>query len=494
MGFDFSGFVLRAPRTAPSNFRTTDEASNGVDRDFKPLSPDYVLASPELVELSADQYRAAVLLRGADGQTEYLMWAANTSNLADVLPFSVDNEGTVTFPRGLDLVFSTESAFGATGTNRAIIVDDGDRSIESVTNLLVRRGDTGDEIQLAGNGEFNPISGVFTVTDVATLEALGGGLSEGRGDKAISLSYTLSAPTFWWSRNDRYENRFKWNGRAQRWTPLRGTPPRNLGTLFAETDYTLSPAPTKIPPGDFLPGDSSDPDVYAMVRLGSRPDASSLPVAQPVGVSGFGGIKVFTEEEIEEFDFGNDPTLAGAVGQATGLLKWNPAFVEEFAGQTIFYSYQSFTDQEQIEPLGPLEDADLNLLFLAPIPGPTDYPFIRVGSRNPLEIVFADTEALLAVLTIEEGEVGVALSTGRLKFSPADVSKADPEDPGFNENYLGAQVFYDGVSLTQQPVPMRRAIPLVDGGGSPTVVDGKNQSLYIPDAVPSRSARRPCAG
>jgi len=68
MGFDFSGFVLRAPRTAPSNFRTTDEASNGVDRDFKPLSEDYSVSSPDLVEISADQYRAAVLLRTDDGQ------------------------------------------------------------------------------------------------------------------------------------------------------------------------------------------------------------------------------------------------------------------------------------------------------------------------------------------------------------------------------------------------------------------------------------------
>ena len=485
MGFDFSGFVLRAPRTAPSNFKTTDEASNGVDRDFKPLSSDYALSSPGLVELSADQYRAAVLLRGEDGQTEYLLWAANTSNLADVVPFSVDNEGTVTFPRGLDPVVTTQSAFGAVGTHRAIIVDDGDRSIESVSNLIVRRGDTGAEVQIAGSGEFNPVSGVFTITDAATLATLGGGLSEGRGDKAVSLTYAIAAPTFWWSRNDRYENRFKWDGRVQRWVPLRGTPPRNLGALFADTDYTLSPAPITILPGDFLPGDSSDPDVYAMVRLGSRPDASSFPVAQPVGVSGFGGIKVVTEEEIEEFDFGSEPTLAGAVGQATGVLKWNPAFVEEFAGQTIFYSYQGFSDQEQVEALGPLEDADLNLLFVAPIPGPTDYPFIRVGSRSPLQVVFANTEALLAVLTIEEGEVGIALSTGRLKFSSTDVAKADPEDPGFDENYLGAQVFYDGVSVTQRPVPIRHAVPLVNDSGNPTVVFGKDQNLYIPDAVPT---------
>jgi len=485
MGFDFSGFVLRAPRTAPSNFRTTDEASNGVDRDFKPLSADYLLSSPELVELSADQYRAAVLLRPDDGQTEYLLWAANTADLADSIPFTVDNGGTVTFPRGTTPVTNENSAFVTTGSNRAIIVDDADRSISSLQSLIVRRGDTGETFQLVGNGTFNSVSGVFTITSETLLEELGGGLSQGRGDRALSTEYTLSAPAFWWSRNDRYENRFKWDGRVQRWRPLRGTPPRNLGALFAETDYTLSPAPSLIPAGDFLPGDSADPDAYAMVRIGTRPDASSIPVAEPVASSGFGGIKVITEEELEEFDFSLNPTLAGAVGQATGVLKWNPAFVDEYAGQTIFYSYQGFTDQEQIEALGFLEDANLRLLFLAPIPGPTDYPFLRVGSRTSMEIVFADTEALLAALTMNEGQVGVALSTGRLKFSPEDLAKADPDDPGFDRGFLGAQVFYDGVSLTQRPVPMRAPVALVDGGGTPTVVDGKNQSIYIPDAAPT---------
>ena len=89
MGFDFSGFVLRAPRTAPSNFTTTDETVNGVCRDWKPLSDDYRLASPAVVEIAADQYRAAVLLRPQDGETQYLVWAANTANLRDLVAPSV---------------------------------------------------------------------------------------------------------------------------------------------------------------------------------------------------------------------------------------------------------------------------------------------------------------------------------------------------------------------------------------------------------------------
>jgi hypothetical protein len=485
MGFDFSGFVLRAPRTAPSNFTTTDEASNGVDRDFKPLSADYSITAPEFVEISADQYRAAVLLRTNDGETQYLAWAANTANLSDIGDFVV-NDGTATFPTGSTPVVNTNTIFaGTTGSDRVLIVDDADRSIREITQLDVTRGDTGDTIQLVGNGEWNPVTGVFTITDEATLLALGGGVSSIRGDRASELEYLLEPPTFWWSKNDGYETRFKWDGRLQRWTPLRGTPPRDLGVLLKDETYTLSPSPARVNPGEFLPGDSADSDAYCMVRIGTKPNASSIPVAEPVAASGFGGIKMLTDDEVEEFDFGTEPTLSGVLAQESGLLKWNPAFVEEYAGQTIFYSYQGFVDQVEIEPLGELENANLTLLFLAPIPGPTEYPFVRIGSRQPLEVVFADTEALLSAATLTEGQVGVALSTGRLKFSDADLAKADPDDDEFDPNYLGAQIFYDGVSLTQRPVPMRAPVQCVDSGGGPTVVDGKNQEIFIPDAVPT---------
>ena len=486
MGFDFNGFVLRAPRTATSNSNTSDEASNGVDRDFKPLTADYQIASPELVDVSAQQYRSAILLRPNDGQTEYLVWAANTANLADIGDFEVSGEGEANFPRGTTPVVNESTIFGGTtGSNRVIIVDDASRSISEITDLIVRRGDTGEEFQLVGSGTWNPVSGVFTITNPATLEALGGGVSSVRGDRATTLKYTLEAPSFWWSKNDRYGNRFKWDGQTQRWSPIKGTPPRNLGALFAETEYTLSPAPSLVPAGDFLPGDSSNPDSYCIVRIGTRPDAVSVPVAEPVAASGFGGIKVLTDDELEDFDFSTEPTLAGVVGQGSGTLLWNQAFVDEFAGQTIFYSYQGFVDQVEIEPLGDLEDANLTLLFVAPIPGPTELPFLRIGSRKALQVKFFDTEALMAPAVIDEGEVGVALSTGRLKFSDADLAKADPDDPGFDNTYLGAQVFYDGVSLSRRPIPLRQPVALVNGGGSPVVVSGKDQSLYIPDAIPT---------
>lgn len=492
MGFDFSGFLLKAVRTAPSNSTTTDEASDGVDRDFKPLNiASHLIASPDVVELSADQYRAAVLLRPEDGQTEYLLWAANTGNLSDVAGFTVTNGAHVTLPIGKTPVENQNTIFaGTTGSNRIIIIEDAKRTLETVTSLILVRGDTGASFQLVDAGAFNPVSSVFTITEAATLVALGGGVSRTRGDRVSEVKYTLSGPSFWWSKNDRYETRFRWDGRVQRWRPLRGTPPRNLGRLLVDTTYTLSPTPSRVKLEDFLPGDSTDPDFFAMVRIGTRPDATSIPVAEPVGISGFGGIKMLTESALAEFDFATEPTLAGVVGQETGTLIWNPAFVDEFAGQTIFYSYATFVDQEEIEPLGELEEANLRLLFLAPIPGPTDCPIVRIGSRQALQVLLADSETELVGLAVEEGQVGVALSTGRLKFSETDLAKADPENENFDPSYLGAQVFYDGVALTQRPVPLRSSVPLVDSGGIPTTVNGKNHSIYVPDAVPTPSPGR----
>lgn len=490
MGFSLDGFVLRAPRTAPSNALTTDEAVNGVERDFKPPATVSFAAGevPTLVEAAADQYRAATLLRAEDPQTEYLLWAANTADLSTLESFET-SEGTITALAGTLTVINLNvpnmfvPGQFEDGTLRFVVIDDANASVAGVVSFTILRGDTDDELHVvAADITFNPVTGIVQITDALLIQALDGGFSPDRGDRLRDLVYTRSAVRFWWSKNDRYETRFQWNGRVQRWEPLKGTSPRSLGKLLVDESYTLSPVP-KVAVDQFLPGDSVNSDSYAMVRIGTRPDAGSTPVAEPVAGNGFGGIKVVAEDEVEDFDFSAEPMLAGVVGDASGTLVWNPDFITLFAGQEIFYSYRSFLTEGDPEALGKLETADTEPLFVAPIPGPTDYPFIRIGNRSPLEVVFTDTEALLAVTAVNEGQVGIALSTGRLKFNSADLAKANPDDPAFEVNYLGAEVFYDGLSLTRSPLPTKAPVRLVNGGGQPTTV-GKDQRLYIPDAAP----------
>ena len=484
MGIETSGYVLRAPRTAPSNATTTDEATTGVCEDFKGLPDEYAIPAPELVNVASDQYRAAVLLR-TDPSTEFLIWAANTSDLGIENSFIIENDATGSIPPGtLEVINSNDLEVPYTdGTFRLVIIDDANRSITAIDEAIVTRGDNGDEIDVTA-ASFNTITGVLDISDEpAMITALGGGFSEARRDRLTTINYSVASVTFWWTKNDRYELRFVWNGARQRWEPLNGTPPRNLGLLLADEEYILSPAPV-VEIGLYLPGDSTDPDTYTMVRVGSRPDSTSTPVAEPVAASGFGGLLVVTDDEAEEeYDFSGNPTDSGVVGNTTGKIQWNPTFLDAFAGQTVFYSYRGFVDQTEIEPLGELESADLKPLFIAPIPAPTDYPFIRIGSRNPLEALLADTDLALSGLTINEAQVGVSLSTGRLKFSQADIDKTDPDSLTFNKEYIGAQAFYDGVSLSQKPLVLRAPVPLVDSGGDPATING-DAARYVPDAAP----------
>ena len=484
MALNTNGYVLRAPRTAPSNATTTDEASNGVSEDFKSLPDVYTIPAPEYVNVASDQYRSAILLR-TDPTTEYLIWAANTANLGTVDSFTISNEGSGSIPNGtLEVVNSNDLAEPFTdGTTRLILIDDSNRTISLLTSAIVTRGDNGAEVDVTA-ASFNPVTGVLGIADDAALiTALGGGFSSTRGDRLQSIAYSVAPPTFWWSKNDRYELRFVWNGAVQRWEPLNGTPPRDLGLLLAGEEYLLSPAPT-VTLGEYLPGDSSVADSYSMVRVGKRPDSSSLPVAQPVAGSGFGGLFVVTDDEAEEeYDFSANPTDAGVVGNTTGKIQWNPTFIDEFAGQSVFYSYRGFVNQDEVESLGVLVTADLQPLFIAPIPGPTDYPFIRIGSRNALEALLVETDVALANQAVVEGQVAISLTTGRLKFSEADIAKTNPDEPTFDKSYLGAEAFFDGVSLSQRPLSLRAPVALVDGSGDPTEIDG-DSPRYIPDAAP----------
>jgi len=484
MALNTNGYVLRAPRTAPSNATTTDEASNGVSKDFKSLPPVYTIPAPEYVNVASDQYRSAILLR-TDPTTEYLIWAANTANLGTVDSFTISNEGTGTIPEGeLEVANTNDPSEPFTdGTTRLVLVDDANRTISVLTSATVTRGDNGVAVDVT-SAPFNPVTGVLDIsTNPVLLLALGGGFSSDRGDRLQSVEYSVAPPTFWWTKNDLYELRFVWNGAVQRWEPLNGTPPRDLGILISGEEYLLSPAPT-VTLGEYLPGDSSVADSYSMVRIGSRPDSSSIPVAQPVAGSGFGGLLVVTDEEAdEEYDFSTNPTDAGVVGNTTGKIQWNPTFLDEFAGQTVFYSYRGFVDQDEVESLGALSTADLQPLFVAPIPGPTDYPFIRIGSRNALEAFLVESDAALGNQVVVEGQVAISLTTGRMKFSEADIAKTDPESLSFNKSYLGAEVFFDGVSLSQRPITLRAPVALVDGNGDPAQIAG-DSPRYIPDAAP----------
>ena len=473
MGFDFTGHVLRAPRSASGNQPTTNPANNGVVRDVRP-PPTRVAAAPDLVDLHADQYTAAVLEAPGTTQVEYLVWAENSSNLAiQDDPTWALTEGTGTIPTGTLTVGLFED-----GARQVIVTDDGNRSIGSILSLVVVNGETSVEVPLPVVGDTALVgiitqdadAGIARLSDGA-LTALGGGLSRGRGDQIKSVSYTLAPCRFWWTRNDRYETRFGWDGSLQRWTPYRGSAPKNLGMLEPDKGYQVAPLPVALPLNSYMEGNPGLPDTPAAIRVGLTAGAIALPVR----------VKVVANSAVSGFVFPEIGTDA-VMGQSSGEMAFDPDFVANHAGKTIWYSYKGFREDEDGK-LGKLLASVLDPLFISPIPGPDDRPFIRIGTRRALIPTLLANDAATMAASPGEGEVAISQTTGMLKFSAADIAKADPDDPALDRLWIGAEVFYDGVALNGIPQQVRNPATLINAAGQPAVV-GLDPLLYIPELAP----------
>jgi len=474
-----TGFVLRPPRLATSNARTTGEVTNGVDRHHQTLPSTSAYYSTGLVEVAADQYRASVLQ--GSGSEEYLIWAANTSSLAmlETQEWTVtasNPSGSVRIPVGvLDVGVHTD------GTARLVVQDTGGRSLAEVRLLQIVRGDTGAIVQAgpASAEDFDsqdPDAG-WVVLSAASLSSLGGGVSTERGDTITQVDYILASARFWWTRNDAQNTRFGWNGKTQRWEPFKGTVPQTLGALSTGGGYNLSPKPTRFQVGDFLPGDSLDPNQYAILRVGLRPDSSSntpsvLVVSDKVAAG-----------SLDWVGLGNPDAVMGVT---SGALVFNPAYTT-YVGLSVWYNAESYLSGNSGE-LGLLATAETEPLYLSPVPGPTDLPFIRLGSRRPLTALAVDLDGDLPnEALVPEGFVYWSRSTGKLALSQVDILKAHtgpPSSPNasFDVQYLGCRVYFDGVSLTTRALATPSPVQLTDVSGVPSVV-GSTGKLYIPDAT-----------
>lgn len=494
----FNGFVLRGAKTSPSNSSTSAPADSGVARDVTALGPLYPSGSPDLVEARADQYRCAVLEAPNAVEQEWLVWAANTGALTTLEgPDWATTDGVGTIAKGSIAVLDPASPTGqdTDGSSTVVVTDNGGRDIAGLVSIDVRRGDSPTTFTLtltAGDFSFEPGSGALTLLPTAaTLAATqpvsptAPALSRTRGDAIVSVSYWISGIRFWWTRNDSYSRRFGWNGATQKWEPYRGSAPTNLGGLSNGGSFVLVPRPTT-PIGLVLPGSDAG-DAFATLRLGTEPDASSYPIVGR-SVGDFSGVLVVPDELASTaYNFGSTtPPLAGVIGANAGKIAWNPAFVQAYEGLPVWYSPRVF-DAKSDGVLGKLLDAKTRPFFLAPVPGPGERPIVRLGNRQPLVVRPFDTEADLLAAVILEGEVGFALSTGRIRLSNDDITKAYPgtrssPNPAFDKLYLGAVIRYDGVTGNLYPQPVKAPTFLVDESGAPVTSYDPSQEVFIPDA------------
>jgi len=373
----------------------------------------------------------------------------------------------------------------AGASQRVVLTDNGGRSIAGVVSITIVLGDDdeNEEHELYVGADIScadPDTGLILIEDTDRTRALfrpaEGSLpamSSKRGDQIREVVYFLASPRFWWTKNDPENTRFGWNGARQRWEPFKGGAPKSLGKLTPDDSYEFSPRPKNLTVGDYLPG-TFNADEYCMVRLGLRPDSSSDPVGDAGDANGgvdFRGILVVPNDVAEsgDFDFGSyEPPPAAIVGETSGTLIWNPQMIGLHAGKTVWYIYKTFESTSN-GAVGKLEGSDSNPLFLSPIPGMTERPLVRIGSRRWLQVIYMDSDAQLSGAVGADpawppgGSVAISLSTGKLHFSPSDVIKAGMGDvespnPDFEKAFGGVEVFYDGVSLTRTPQPPRAPV------------------------------------
>lgn len=410
-----------------------------------------------------------------DGDNYYVVEVSEVIDVDDLRltkPFEQEGE-TPEFFTGAVKVFKP-----TLGSSKLVLTDDGNRQIIGIDYIKVRRGNVRQieeniKTLRADAGHIrmtDPANGLVEILDEvytrSVLKPYGGdtpSLSRDRGDQVLEVSYYLAAPSFWWTRNDIRKTRFGWNAKTQKWEPYKGGNIRNMGRLEDAT-VQLTPRPRNLEVGDYLPG-TQIPDSTALVRLGTIPNAGSIPLGDdPEGSIGFRGILVVNDAVIDEgaFDFGSmDPAPIAVIGQKNGKVFWNPSAFTLYAGQTIWYAPDIFPEKSE-GVVGKIRGSDIEPLFICPIPSPTERPLLRIGNRRWLEVLFADTEAQLEDIEPDSGQVGVALSTGQIKLSAVDITKADmgevtDPNPDFDPLWTGATLYYDGVAMCRIAQPMKGA-------------------------------------
>lgn len=526
MGFNLNGFVLRPARVASGNDPDTNEAVTGVDRDHilandrsPPVANETTLESlgydarpteaAVLVEPYADMYRAAVLERPQDKQSteQYCLFAATTGSLSTIEDTAMAIVGGTTTADPIAGSLDVDGGAYTDGTLNFYIRDGGQRDISEVVSITILKGPVGGgalPTPVVCEGTTDASTGKFTL-DAAAETALSGGYSEDRGDNVAATAYVLASPSFWWSRNDDDLTRFGWDGKTSRWLPLKGGAAQSLGAVLPDEDYKLVPPPTRFQVDDTLPGAATAPDAYALVRCGLYADADSTPLS----------ILVVSDTAAQDgtWQSGGTPDWDGynaVVGVTNGVLLLNPAFAGAQAGRTLWYNAESFQSDADGD-LGVVADlptgSNQGFPALSPVPGPTDNPFLRIGSRRymtpiPVDQDEADPVAGLTGLpspgSVASGSFYWSKATGKIVLSAIDIAKCIPGssvgdgDPADYEiPFLGARLYYDGVALSTRPLPLREAVPALNAAGN--LLDGSDPvedhtvptdgAVYVPRAV-----------
>lgn len=303
------------------------------------------------------------------------------------------------------------------------------------------------------------------------------------------LSDTTDEVKFWWTRNDPDVQRFGWDGIAQKWLPLKGAPARNLGPVDPDESYTLNPPPTRFAAGTTLPNPASA-DGYALVRVGLYSDSGSTPLV----------IRAVTDVVAEAgiWDGGSGDAI---MGEKSGILILNPAFVESQAGRDLWYNAETFVtdaDGDMGAAAGFPTTTKQGFPSISPVPGPSERPLLRIGSRTYLTPYSVVNDAALPLPSaISTGEFYWSRTTGRIVLSAADILRATPGDGTYDRAYLGSRLYFDGVVLSTRAVTVKAPSVIYDSTDQkvdPALVGGVTVGNSTGDLYVQRSVCLPPPG
>ena len=228
----------------------------------------------------------------------------------------------------------------------------------------------------------------------------------------------LADATFGWTKNEVVQ-RFDYDGREQRFKPLPGSSPVEVGLVSA--DINESEKRLKVS----TPRATISPVAFAPYRL-SVGDGSGTTL-NTIVVSAFGSPVVGLVEILE----------------TTGQLNWNADDLATYEGQRIRFQRQNFYSfRESNGFLGAAAD----VLLLNPLPAPGQIPLVRLGFGLYLTAIEVADDASFSP-DPADGTVEWSQATGRLKFNSAVEE---------------TEVFYDGVLMASDLSLPRQDLGTID--------------------------------
>ena len=466
MGFSIKGYVLEPPRMGQSNSPFTAGPNNFVPQTLLPglftltqgsslvpttanltsiLSPGNTIIFQAQLGVSYTVFSVSVsqvVLR----QVFSGLVAGNTTGTStgyspqigtEVAAYNAAYPPDESKPRDDYLVLCTTELAPGSGTPFTVTAVQNFNGLIQITTATGPAAADGQTVIVSGVQGVPGANGTFTVTvldatDYVLNNSVYGPTDVYTGGGTFLVINgapgLLTTAGFGWTKNEIIQ-RFDYDSHKGRFWPLPGGKPVVAGNLSSGANSTRLKVP---PPFEALP--------EAPFRL---------------SIGSFGsGITQTVSLVLTDANFGTPPPGTTELSLQSGNLNWNTADLTTYNGQSVqFQQQQYFAYSASTGDIGTLSTSpSAPAILLNPIPGPGQFPLIRIGFLYWLTTDEKQDEAHFNVPSPPPpGTVQWARDTGRLNFNSADIAAND-----------ATVVYQDGTLFTRDVV-----LPRVDLGPMP---------------------------